>query len=96
MHPSGVKHVQGKHGNASNELSRGQQAVSAADYARLPELLNDSDSIEDAGKSWRTGQPLVRYSKAMDGADWVVVFEVRKGRRMLVPDTFYIRKIDQQ
>ncbi|MFA7541685.1 MAG: hypothetical protein WCZ02_06300 [Lysobacterales bacterium] len=62
-----------------------------ADYAHLPDILNNPDSIMESGKSWRTGHPLVRHQKMIDGEEYHVVFEVRGQRRSLALDTFYIK-----
>ncbi|MCK9488385.1 MAG: hypothetical protein M0Q42_03100 [Xanthomonadales bacterium] len=45
----------------------------------------------ESGKSWRTGHPLVRHQKMIDGEEYHVVFEVRGQRRSLALDTFYIK-----
>lgn len=86
----GIKHVQSEHGNPSVESRRGQQAVSTNEYAELPLLLNSADMVESAGKSWRTGHPLIQYRKIINGQEWIAVFELRKGRKMLVLESFYI------
>lgn len=91
MDRNAVGHVQGNHGNAATEARRGQRAVTAADYARLPGILSQPDSITESGKSWRTGHPLVRYQKMIAGEEYHAVFEVRGRRRSLALDTFYIK-----
>lgn len=73
------------------EASGGQRAVTAADYARLPQLLNAPDSFEDAGSTNRD-RPLVRLSKRFGDETLTAVFEVRDKRRMLVPVTMRIAK----
>lgn len=88
---SAISHIQRTHGDARSEAARGQRAVTAADYARLPQLLNAPDSFEDAG-STNIGRPLVRISKRFGDENLVAVFEVRDKRRMLVPVTMYMRK----
>lgn len=47
---SAVLHIMNEHGNQKTEASRGQRAVMAGDYARLPQLLNEGGAFEDAGK----------------------------------------------
>ncbi|MDI5994417.1 phage minor head protein [Pseudomonas sp. MDMC216] len=89
---SAVRHVEKNHGNAKSERARGQRAVSAEDYAMLPRLLNEGGPLIDAGLSRTTSSPLVRRELTVDGVTYVGVFEVRKGRRMLVLQTFYIRE----
>lgn len=92
LDPSSVRHIRETHGEAQAESARGQRAVVAADYARLPALLNAPDVIEDGGLSWTAKRPLVKYRKHFGDEEWVLVLEVRSGRKMLVPDSLYIRK----
>ncbi len=87
------RHILSEHGDISTEAARGQRAVVTDDYARLPELLNAPDQVEDGGKSWRTGHPLVRYKKRFGDEEWNAVFEIRRGRKMMNLDTLFIRKI---
>lgn len=87
---SAVRHVEKNHGS-EKERTRGQLPVSAEDYAMLPRLLNEGGPLQDAGKSRTTNAPLVLRELAVDGIVYVAVFEVRKGRRMLVLQTFYKR-----
>lgn len=88
---STVRHVQRKHGG-SGERARGQRPVTAADYAVLPRLLNEGGELLDAGVSESTKTPLVRRELTVGNETYVAVFEVRKGRRMLVLQTFYVRE----
>lgn len=87
----GPQHVRDHHGNEAIEARRGQRAVSASDYARLPAVLNTPDAIEDAGSSKSTSRPLVLYRKRFGSEELVAVFELRKQRRMLALETLYIR-----
>jgi hypothetical protein len=89
---STVRHVDSAHGDPKIEANRGQRAVIASDYAHLPLLLNAPDAIEAAGKSWRSGQPLVRVRKQIDGEEFTAVFELRRQRRMLALESLYIVK----
>lgn len=92
---SGIRHVQDGHGNALVEALRGQRAVTAEDYARLPELLNAPDSMVYAGLSKRAKRPLIKAIKLIDGVEYVVIFEVRTGRKMLTLETYYQRHAAQ-
>jgi hypothetical protein len=87
--PDDVRHVFRSHGNAGTELARGQVAVSAADFAMLPAIVERPDAIEDAGRS-DIGERLVRYVKLFEGRRYVAVFAIRSGRRTLALKTFYI------
>lgn len=88
---SAVRHVEKHHGGEKSERSRGQRAVSVEDYSVLPRLLNEGGPLAYVGVSRTTGAPLMQRELAVDGVTYVAVFEVRKGRRMLVLQTFYIR-----
>lgn len=88
---SAVLHIQDKHGSAGTEAARGQRAVGATDYRLLPSIINSPDAVEAAGEANRTRNPLVQFVKIIGGQRYVAVFEVRKGRRMLALQTFWIR-----
>lgn len=92
---SSVLHIRDEHGDQKAESSRGQRAVTATDYERLAQIINDGGEFEDAGTSWRTGHPLVRRRLMVGSEEWVATFEVRGGRKMLAIETFYIRKVRQ-
>lgn len=92
---SAIRHVLTQHGNEKAEAARGQRAVTAEDYAGLAALLNAPDAIEDAGKARRTGLPLVRFVRKVGGESWAAVFEIRRKRRTLALETFFIRRARQ-
>lgn len=91
LDPFAIRHVEKEHGNERAEARRGQRAVTSADYALLPQLVSESDTIEEAGKSWKTGAQLVRFVWDRGGEEWVATFEVRKGRKSLALETLFIR-----
>lgn len=84
-----VRHVRAKHGDDVVEVARGQRAVTAADYARLPELLSQAElSVTGAAKS--TGAQLIHAEAEFDGERFVTEWEFRGKRKMLALKTFYI------
>ncbi|MDQ7002651.1 MAG: phage minor head protein [Ghiorsea sp.] len=87
---SSVMHVLEKHGNAKSEANRGQRAVVASDYALIPSILNNPDSIISDGLSG-VGNPVFLYQKIISGELYTVVLEYRKKRKMLALQTFYIK-----
>lgn len=93
MDRNAINHVRRKHGDVAAEASRGQRAVVAADYARLPQVLSMPDAIEDAGASWSTGQTTVLLRRRFGGEEYVSVWEVREGRKSLALLSFWIRKV---
>lgn len=90
LDPSSVAHVQRKHGDPASEARRGQRAVTANDYARIPAMLNEPDAIVDAGTS-DVGRPSIRIEKKFGAELYVAVFEVRPGRKMVALQTLWIR-----
>lgn len=84
------KHIFNEHGDQKAEALRGQRAVTAEDYARLPQLLNDPDRIVEEGLS-KVGHPVVRYEKKIGGEIFTAALEIRKQRRSLALQSFWIR-----
>jgi hypothetical protein len=93
MDRSVVGHVLSKHGDAAVESRRGQRAVTAADYARLPQILSNPDAVEDAGVGWSTGQPVILMRRRFGDEEFVSVWEIRGGRKSLALLSFWIKKI---
>lgn len=79
---SSVGHIQAKHGNSAEEPKRGQRAIGADDYGRLPALLSAPEKVTSAGMS-DVGHPVVRYEKTIGGERFVAAFELRSGRRSM-------------
>ncbi len=92
LDPSSIKHIQTRHGSAQAEHGRKQRPVSEDDYARLPEILNNPDELLSVGVSRLTKHPLVRYQKNFGDETYVYTMEVRKKRRMLVAQSFWIEQ----
>lgn len=59
-------HIHGHHGNIAAEAARGQRAVTAADFARLPQIASHPDDIVPVGSSG-VGHPIVRFIKRLTG-----------------------------
>jgi len=90
LDPAGVRHVMRSHGDAGREEARGQRAVTAADFALLPRIINAPDAVEDAGQSG-IGAPLVRYVRRIGSETFTAVFAVRTGRRTLALQSLWVR-----
>ncbi len=56
----------------------------------LPVLLNNGGEWGFSGYSRKTKHPLVRKVVEYNGVRFVVVFEIRKKRKMLALETFYV------
>ena len=88
---SSVLHIERQHGNPRSEARRGQRAVTAADYALLPQILNAPDAVIDSGKlGSAAGAGTVTYEKRINGELYHAVFVVRGRQRSLALQTFYI------
>lgn len=74
-------HIRDHHGNPATEAERGQIAIVAADYAVLPRLILETESMQYAGMSG-LGRPLVQVEATIGEHRYTAVFEIRKGRRM--------------
>lgn len=89
---SSVGHVQARHG-VGNETRADQRGVVAADYARIPEMINAPDTLDVSAQLSELGLPVVTIRKDFDGELYVAEFEVRgRQRQMLALKTLYIKK----
>ncbi|OIO75433.1 MAG: hypothetical protein AUJ57_00080 [Zetaproteobacteria bacterium CG1_02_53_45] len=88
---SAVGHVRDHHGDAGTEAKRGQRAIVADDYAMLPKILNNPDTVTYGGTT-DIGRDAIRFTKAIGDELFTAVFEIRSGRKMLVLQTFYAGK----
>lgn len=86
-----VKHVLRRHGDPETELTRGQRAITPADFGRLGQLLNDPDSVSTADTSPGRGQ-MLRYEKTFGTGKLVALFEIRTGRRRLSLVTMWVER----
>ena len=89
--PSGVRHVVRHHADDAAERRRGQRGVTAADFAKLPAILDRPDLIR-APTSTETGgaENLVEFVKTIEGERFVATMEVLRGRRSLALKTLRI------
>lgn len=85
-----VKHSFKKHGSEATEAPRGQIAITADDFARIPEIVENADRIENAGKTPQ-GRDTILYVKRFNGETFYFE-EIRTGKNELVPSTLYKRK----
>ncbi|OZI58705.1 hypothetical protein [Bordetella genomosp. 1] len=76
---SAIKHIKGKHGNAETEGRRGQLAVTAADVARIPEIVTAYDDMRSDLRTQQGAQRLA-YAKAVDDGVLVYIEDVSRKR----------------
>lgn len=87
-----VRHIIGAHGSARTEAPRGQRAVSAEDFARLPAVLAQARGVgPGTPPTAPSGARLVEVVAEVDGETWVVVLELRPKQGLMVPYTLWIR-----
>lgn len=79
---SAVQHVMARHSNPVIEASRGQRAITVADFARLGEVINSPDLIAQ-GQHPNTQVPVIRMEKQFGAERVVALFQLRLKRRRL-------------
>lgn len=87
----GINHTLTKHGDEKSESNRGQIAVTQSDFERIPEIIKNPDSIENAGKN-KLGRDVIRYSKTYPDGTTFYIEEVRNAKKELALETLYKRK----
>jgi SPP1 gp7 family putative phage head morphogenesis protein len=85
------RYVRDHHGDPKIEAARGQRAVVASDYAKLPLVLNSPDSVKYGGKT-DVGRDVFIFTKKIGRDTYIAVFEIRAGRKMMALQTFYIKE----
>jgi hypothetical protein len=85
-----IIHSLRKHGNKQMEQLRGQVAITKQDFERIPDVLNDYDSIF-FDKNDR-GQDVIIYKKAYEDGSNLYAEEVRVGRKELAMASMYKTK----
>lgn len=69
-------HIHGNHGDPRVEEPRGQRAIVAADYERLPEMLNAPDVMRADGDEWVV-------EKTFGSERFVAIYSMQAKRRMM-------------
>lgn len=83
---SSVAHVMKQHGNPASEARRGQRAVTAADFPRIAEIVENPDHVRPDG-----GRLVV--TKRIGEETYVAVFEHLAKRKMLSLVTLFVKTI---
>ncbi|MEP6756508.1 MAG: hypothetical protein ABJA67_13465, partial [Chthonomonadales bacterium] len=73
---SAVNHVINRHGDEKIEGSRNQIPVTPKDFAHLPDIVNNPDWVEYAGRT-KKGLDVIVYGKQVDG--YFIVLEELRG-----------------
>lgn len=90
---SAVAHNQKHHGGEKNEAKRGQIAITAEDYARIPEILEDYDKVSKSpNKTKGTENEVIIYEKEFGDGYVYYLEEKRDNRKSLSFHTMYKKK----
>jgi phage-related protein (TIGR01555 family) len=76
-----MRHTLLEHGNPAIEAARGQKAITAADFARMPEIVRTGQYAP--AKARKFGPPRVEIRATVGGERYFYVAEVRRGKRRL-------------
>lgn len=76
---SAINHIKGKHGDGETERRRGQEAVTAEDVARIPDIVTAYDDIRTNLRTDQ-GAQRVAYAKALDDGVLVYIEDVSRKR----------------
>ena len=82
-----MRKVHKDHGHERSEAPRGQSPITKEDWAKLPEIVRNYDTVDPAGTD-QHDTPLIRYSKRFNGTTYYVE-EVRGKRRELAAKTMW-------
>lgn len=85
-----VRHIFREHGNASIEQARGQRAITADDFTRLPALLNIAVP-RYVGRSDGFKRPVYETALIIDGDEYVARWEHWPRRKTMALLTFFVR-----
>lgn len=87
-----INHVLKQHGNPKKEESRGQVAITQADFTLIPDIVKNYDSIEHAGKT-NVGRDAIKYVKRYDDTVYYVeeVRDGKKGNRLTMQTMYKVK-----
>lgn len=90
---SAVSHNQKHHGNPNVEAARGQIAITAEDYNRIPDILDHYDKVSKSpNKTKGTENDVIIYEKEFDDGYVFYLEEKHDNRKSLAFHTMYKRK----
>ena len=86
-----IRKINKSHGNESTETTRGQRAVTEADYLNIPDVVQSPDAISLSSKTYE-GKPVIEF-RQYNGNETTVVAAVVSDRRLdLFVQTTFINK----
>ena len=89
---SAILHNQKEHGDPVVEERRGQIAIEESDYALIPDILEDYDTVEKSSNKNKQGRDVIIYTKAYPDGTVYYLEEVRENRESLAFQTMYKKK----
>lgn len=87
-----IRHTIAQHSDMFKENLRGQVPITVEDFKNIPEIINNPDNIEYAGKT-KQGKPVIRFEKNINGNN-VVISYVSDKHKNLEFQTMYKYKKD--
>jgi len=84
---SDARHIRNHHGK--NEELRGQVDITPADFAFIPVILNEYDTVEQIGEN-KIGDKRLRFTKKIEGTFYIVSIE--KGNNQIGIITLWKKK----
>lgn len=87
--PDAVRHVASAHGDPATEIPRGQIAVTADDYALLPQILSNPDEITGPDTS-AIGETLIHFVRSIGGNRYTVTMAINRAYRSLTLKTMFV------
>jgi len=85
-----IKHILNEHGDAKKEAARGLIPVTKEDITKIPDIIENPDSISPAGKT-RVGRDSILYEKRFNGIIYYLE-EKRIGNNEVAAVTLYKKK----
>lgn len=84
---SDVRHIKNHHGQ--HEERRGQIDITPADFALIPAVMNEYDTIEDMGED-KIGNKKLLFTKKIEGM--VYIASIERGNNQIGVITLWKRK----
>jgi hypothetical protein len=89
---SSVGHALKMHGDTAKEAKLGQLAVTVGDFKHVALIVNEADSVTHSAKTTAQDLDALVFSKVINDVRYVLVKELRKGRKHLAMKTMFKKK----
>ena len=88
IHAKEIRKINKKHGNEKSEALRGQRAIVADDYVRIPDTIEKADVIRISDENYNGSDALI-FEKTYEGSRTTIVAVVGSGKLDLYVQTMY-------